>query len=90
MKPDGFFFEYGRFYWVFTGLILGFTGLNSIFAGFYLVSLVLLVLLGFTGFYWVLLGFTGFYWVLLGFTGFYEVLPSFPGCPWINTGFCSL
>ena len=33
--------------------------------GFYLV------LMGFTGFYWVftgfLLGFTGFYWVLLGF-----------------------
>ena len=35
---------------------------------------LLVVLLGFNGFYWVLLGFTGFYWVLLGFTGFYWVL----------------
>ena len=28
-----------------------------------------LVLLGFTGFYWVLPSLTGFYWVLLGFNG---------------------
>ena len=36
-----------------------------------------MVLLGFTGFYWVLLGFTGFYWVLLCFTGFYWVFKKF-------------
>ena len=43
-----------------------------------------LVLLGFTGFYWLSPCFTwfdwvlpSFYWVLLGFTRFYWVLPSF-------------
>ena len=52
-----------------------------------------MVLLGFTGFYWVLLGilqlngvllgFTEFYWVLLGFTRFYRVFPDFPGLYWV-------
>ena len=66
-----------------------------------LVFAIGLVLLGFTGFYWVLLGFTGFYWVLkdsnrlywvlLGFTGFYTVVLGFTlgfiGCKWVLLGF---
>ena len=53
-----------------------------------------MVLLGFTGFYWVLLGFLqlngvllgfiGFHWVLLGFT---EFLPGFTWFYWILLGF---
>ena len=38
-----------------------------------------MVLLGFTGFYWVLLGFTRFNSVLLDFTGFYRVFLGFIG-----------
>ena len=38
---------------------------------------VVLVVPGFTWFYWVLPGFTGFYQVLLGFTGFYWVFTEF-------------
>ena len=42
-----------------------------------------MVLLGFTGFYWVLLGFTGFYRVLLGLTRFYWVSMGFTGIYWV-------
>ena len=38
--------------------------------------LVFIIIIGFTGFYWVSLGFTGFYWGLLGFTGFYCIFRS--------------
>ena len=52
-----------------------------------------LLLFGFTGFYWVLLGFTGFYWfmknswVSLGFTRFNQKLLGFTEFYWGFTGF---
>ena len=52
-----------------------------------------MVLLDFTGFYWVLLSFQGFSWVLLSFQGFSWDLLSFqvfflgfPGCSWVFLG----
>ena len=52
-----------------------------------------LVLLGFTGFYWVLLGFTGFCWFFLsytGFTGFYSILLGFTGFYWVFLSYTGL
>ena len=57
------------FYWVFLGL-------NESYSVLLVLTEVLLVT-GFTGFYWVLLEFTWFYLVLLGFTGFYCVFLGF-------------
>ena len=59
-----------------------------------------LVLLGFTGFYWVfmdcyqtylvLLSFTGFLMACIGFTGFYWVLLGFTGFYWVLLSFNGL
>ena len=58
----------------FTGFYWIVTGFEWVSFGFTELSLVLLSILGFTGFYRVLPSFTGFYWVLLCFNGFYWVI----------------
>ena len=74
-------------------LLLGFTGFGSVLASctsFFLFGFLpdfLLVLLGFTGLYWV---FSWFDWVWSGFIGFYLVWLGLIGFTLGLTGFCSV
>ena len=65
-------FEMAGFYWVWNDwVLLGFP----------------LVLLSFTGIYWVILVFTWFYWVSLSFHWFSWVSMGFTGLYWVLLGF---